>query len=268
MPDDQSHLPPHRTWARGGPRPVLALHCSLAHSGAWTGLADRLTGITLNATDQPGHGRAADWDGISDLHRITTDASVAMAEDLGDGGPIDLMGHSFGGTVALRIALERPDLVRSLTLIEPVLFAAAQGTPEYARFRTAHLGLAPLILAGDNLAAARMFHGHWGEGRFDDLPPRTKAYFTDRIPLIAAQNPYLLDDSAQLLRPGGLESIAVPTLLIEGALSPEIVGAVHTMLACRLPNARRLSIPGAGHMVPITHPDWIAPDIQTHLNAA
>ena len=268
MPEDlHSTLPPFRTWARGT-RPVLALHCSLAHSGAWSGLAERLTGITMTAPDQPGHGRAPDWDGVSDLHAITTDSSISMAEDLGDGGPIDLMGHSFGGTVALRMALERPDLVRSLTLIEPVIFAAARGTAEYARFCATHLGLADMIATGDMTVAARVFHGQWGEGRFDDLPEKTRRYFIERISMIAAQNPYLVDDSAGLLRAGGLESITVPVLLIEGADSPEIIGALHGALAARLPFVRRLSVAGAGHMVPITHPDWIAGAIQAHLGKA
>ena len=267
MPDDLHRLPPHRTWSRAGTRPVLALHCSLAHSGAWSGLAERLTGITMTATDQPGHGRAADWDGVSDLHKITTDGSIAMAEDLGDGGPIDLIGHSFGGTVALRMALERPDLVRSLTLIEPVIFAAAKGTTEFQRFLKSHLALADLISAEEFDAAARMFHGHWGEGRFDDLPERTRHYFTHRIPLIAAQNPYLLDDSSGLLRAGGLENVGVPALLIEGADSPDIIAAVHRALSKRLPKAQRFSVVGAGHMVPITHPDLIAKAVQTHLNS-
>ena len=190
-----------------------------------------------------------------------------MAEDLGDGGPIDLIGHSFGGTVALRMALERPDLVRSLTLIEPVIFAAAKGTTEFQRFLKSHLALADLISADEFDAAARMFHGHWGEGRFDDLPERTRHYFTHRIPLIAAQNPYLLDDSSGLLRAGGLENVGVPALLIEGADSPDIIAAVHRALSKRLPKAQRFSVVGAGHMVPITHPDLIAKAVQTHLNS-
>ena len=104
-------LPPSRVWARGGARPVLALHCSLAHAGAWAGLAEALQGVTVTAIDQIGHGRAADWDESSDLHAQATAAAVTMAESIGDGGPVDLFGHSFGGTVALRVALERPDLV-------------------------------------------------------------------------------------------------------------------------------------------------------------
>ena len=75
----------------------------------------------------------------------------------------------------------------------------------------------------------------------------------------------MLDDAAGMLRPGGLEGVQVPVLLIDGAASPPIIEAVHAVLAARLPNARRLSVPGAGHMVPITHPDRIAAEVQAHL---
>ncbi|HEX9858260.1 MAG TPA: alpha/beta fold hydrolase, partial [Paracoccaceae bacterium] len=167
------HLTPWRIWHRGGDRPVLALHCSLAHAGAWSGLAARLHGVTVTAPDLPGHGRSADWDGRQDLHGLTTRIGIGMAEMLGKGGPVDLLGHSFGGTVALRMALERPDLVRSLTLVEPVLFAAARaaGAPEYADFHAAHAEFAGVVRAGDRATAARMFHGIWGNGTdFAALP--------------------------------------------------------------------------------------------------
>lgn len=272
MPEDlaplaEIDLPPHRSWMRGGARPVLALHCSLAHAGAWAGLADRLTGVTLTATDQPGHGRAAEWDGVSDLHALTTAQSIAMAEHLGQGGPIDLFGHSFGGTVALRIALMRPDLVRSLTLVEPVIFAAASG-PVYADFRARHLGFAGLILSGAREAALRQFHGDWGTGEtLEEMPERTRSYLANRIHLIEAQNPVLLDDAAGMTRPGLFEALRVPVLLIDGADSPPIIEAVHSALAARLPIVQRLTVAGAGHMVSITHPDAVAPAVQAHLDA-
>ena len=270
MPEDMRKLdlPPHRVWHMQGARPVLALHCSLAHAGAWGPLAERLTGITLTATDQPGHGRAEAWNPATDLHGITTHASIAMAESLGQGAPIDLFGHSFGGTVALRIALERPDLVRSLTLIEPVIFAAARAAenPAYAPFRTAHLEFAALVRAGLREQAAALFHSHWGNGApFADLPAKTRAYMVDRIHFIVAQNPVLLDDAAGLLRYMGLESLGIPVLLIDGADSPPIIHAVHDELARRLPQVQRLSVPGAAHMVPITHAGGVAPVVMAHL---
>lgn len=271
MPEDllAGHLTPWRVWDRGALRPVLAMHCSLAHSGAWSGLAERLSGVTVTALDQPGHGRSADWDGVTELHGLTTRIATVMAESLGEGGPVDLFGHSFGGTVCLRIALERPDLVRSLTLVEPVIFAAAKGHPAYAPFRAEHEEVARLLQAGDRAGAAARFHAGWGTGEaFAALPDRQRSYILQRIHHIAAQNPVLLDDAAGLLRPGGLEGVTAPVLLIEGGDSPQIIDAVAGVLASRLPNFQRLRVPGAGHMVPITHPGAIAAAVQAHLDAA
>ena len=260
-----------RVWDKGGARPLLALHCSLAHAGAWSGLVDHLSGVTVTALDQPGHGRAADWDGVTDMHGLTTRLSIEMAEAMGGGIPIDVIGHSFGATVALRMALERPDLVRSLVLIEPPLFAAARagGSPAFALFKVEHLAVAQSLAEGRKEDAAAMFHGLWGNGAaFADLPARQQHYMIDRIHFIAAQNPFLLDDSAGLLRYMGLESIGVPVLMVEGAASPAIVRAVQDELARRLPQVKRLVVPGAGHMVPITHPDEVATAVMAHLAAA
>jgi lipase len=274
MPEDLTFAAPvteppaWRVWDRGAARPVLALHCSLAHSGAWSGLVDRLSGVTVTALDQPGHGRAMDWDGREDIHGLTTRLSLAWAERLAADGPIDLFGHSFGATVALRIALERPDLVRSLMLVEPVLFAAAKADPAFAPFRAEHETVARLLADGQTEAAAALFHAGWGTGEpFAALPERQRTYIAARIHHIAAQNPVLLDDAAGLLRPGRLEALRVPVLMVEGGDSPAIIDAVQRSLIVRMPHATRLIVPGAGHMVPITHPHIVARAVQMHLDA-
>lgn len=264
-----AHLPPTRIYDCGGARPVLALHCSLAHGGAWSGLASLMRRVVLLAPDQPGHGRGSAWNSARPLHDQAYEESLAVAEFAGQGQSVDLIGHSFGGTLALRMALERPDLVRSLTLVEPVIFAAAgaSGHPAFAPFRARHLEVAALVASGRRDEALRNFHGDWGAGEtLDEVPTRTRDYMLDRIHLIAAQNPTLLDDQAGLLRPGGLESIAVPVLLVEGGASPPIVAAVHGALMARMPGAARLVVPGAGHMVTITHAGAVAPRLQRHLD--
>ena len=272
MPEDLIPVveqPAFRVWDCGAARPVLALHCSLAHSGAWSGLVERLSGVTVTALDQPGHGRAADWDGVEEIHGLTTRLSIAWVEKLATAGPIDLFGHSFGATVALRIALARPDLVRSLMLVEPVIFAAAKGGSAYGPFRAEHETVARLMAEGRRDAAASAFHAAWGTGEpFADLPDRQRNYILARIHHIAAQNPVLLDDAAGLLVPGRLEALRVPVLMVEGGDSPPIIDAVQTALCARLPKATRLIVPGAGHMVPITHPQVVARSVQMHLDAS
>ncbi|HSF62933.1 MAG TPA: alpha/beta fold hydrolase, partial [Paracoccaceae bacterium] len=206
-----------------GARPVLALHCSLAHGGAWVALAAHLPGATLIAPDLPGHGNAPDWDGRSDLHTLATRETLALLRQT---GPLDVIGHSFGATVALRAALEDPDLIRSLTLIEPVLFCAARaaGWPGWAGYMADLAPFAAHMAAGDPEAAARHFQSIWGAGvPWEKTPARQRAYITARIPLIPAQNPTLMDDAAGLLAPWRLESLGLPTLLIEGANSPPVI---------------------------------------------
>lgn len=271
MRDTAVTLPPHRHWNRGGPRPVLALHCSLAHAGAWSGLVEALHGVTVTAMDFEGHGRARDWDGTSDLHGDATADAAAMALALGGGAPIDLFGHSFGGTVALRLALERPDLVRSLMLVEPVLFAAAKvaQAPAWEAFIADHREFGARIVAGDRDGAAAQFHALWGSGEgFHELPHRMQDYIRDRIHLITAPWNVILEDEPGLLAAGRLEAVRVPVLLAEGGASPAIIAAVNTALAARLPAVRRFVVAGAGHMLPISHVAALAPAVQAHLDAA
>jgi len=247
---------PHRVWHPEAKSAVLMLHCSLAHAGAWSALADHLGGRQLIAPDQAGHGRQPTWDGVRDLHDQTCHDALDLAPDR-----FDLVGHSFGATVALRIALRHPGRVRSLTLIEPPLFAAARaaGDARYALFHARHRRIEQLIHEGQSQAALEAFHADWGNGAdLADLPLRVVDYMRDRIHLIAAQSGVLMEDGAGLLTPGGLEALSMPVMLMEGAMSPPIVGAIHDALAARLPAARRVAVVGAAHMLPITHAAEVA----------
>lgn len=238
-------------------RQILALHPSLAHGGAFAGLGL----LNLTAPDMMGHGRARDWDGRGDLHSLCTRDAIEIAEQMASAmGPIDLIGHSFGGTVALRIALERPELLRSIVLIEPVLFAAARadGAPEYRDFIVHHREFEALIQGGDLRSAAQHFQSIWGDGRdFSDVPKSVQTYIMERLPLILAQTDALHNDSAGIMGYLRLEAMGLPVLLIAGSDSPPIVGAITRALAARLPNLAQATIFGARHMAPLTHPNQV-----------
>ncbi|OBG83419.1 alpha/beta hydrolase [Mycobacterium sp. E3298] len=107
----------HR-YGPAGPVRVLALHGLTGHGRRWQQLAGLLPEITFAAPDLIGHGRstwAAPW---------TIDANVAaMAALLDDQAeaPALVVGHSFGGGLAMQLAAARPDLVAALLLLDPAV---------------------------------------------------------------------------------------------------------------------------------------------------
>ncbi|MEM8655952.1 MAG: alpha/beta fold hydrolase [Pseudomonadota bacterium] len=243
-----------------GPRPALAIHCSLGHSGAWRGVAAALgNDLTLHAYDLPNHGQSGDWDGQGVMHDTATAMALTVMDGIG-AAPIDLIGHSFGATVALRLAIEHPDRVRSVALYEPVYFAPIIADnpdfgPNYAR-DTADFDAA--IDAGDPEAAARAFNRAWGEGpRWHDIPAQNRAYMVDRIQFVRHSAPFLVDDSAQLLAPGRFARATMPALLMGGSTS-RWAAPVNGAIARRLPRVTTETFDGVGHMGPLTHPDRVA----------
>ena len=119
-------------WGESGPRVVLV------HGGAQGTdvggetnfsnqrvLAER--GWQLIVPDRPGHGKSSDPGRPDDAEAD----GMWVADFLGDGA--HLLGHSFGGCVALSAAARRPEAVKSLTLIEPAMFQFAAGNPAVRR---------------------------------------------------------------------------------------------------------------------------------------
>lgn len=227
---------------------VLLLHCSLAHSGAWRGFAGRL-GLPAIGFDLAGHGKSGPVKGDFQTQCFRT------AEDFLTEAPMDVVGHSFGATVALRLALEHPKAVRRLVLIEPVFFAAAKGTAVYDRYLKDLGHFTDPYNAGDTELAAQRFTEMWGGGvPWTQLPEPHRVAMAKQIHVIAAQDGAIFDDNAGQLRPGRLEALDIPVLLIKGQRSPSIISAVHDGLAERLPDVRQQILPGVGHTSPISHP--------------
>lgn len=252
-----------------GPRRVLALHCTLGFGGAWGGVAkvlgDRLTFV---APDLPSHGRSADWDARSDFAQTVFDTTLAVMDDV----PMDVIGHSFGAMTALRLAAKYPERVRTLTLFEPVFFAIARlDAPDtLADHDTRLQPFRDGIDAGDMTKAARAFNGMWSteENTWDSLPDRSKAAMARGIHVVPDTYPLLYDDTDGILAPGVLAQLTMPILLMQGALTHPAVTATLEGLQNRMSDAALSTIPGAGHMAPISHPQAVAEAFETVLSRA
>ncbi|MCF6444104.1 alpha/beta fold hydrolase [Nereida sp. MMG025] len=238
----------HTYWkdAGAGPKRAVLIHCSLAHSGAWGGVITALGDAYRScAFDMPGHGRSAGY--VGDDYQGQTAAIAATFCD----GPTHLIGHSFGATVVLRLAAQQPHLVSRLSLIEPVFFAAA--SPEEQEAHEQQMQPFARMMAQDDLrGAAAFFNGLWGALPWDKIPQSQQDYMAQRIHLIPMASASIMQDSHGLLD-GGLSKIDAPVDLIAGSHSHPIIPSILDGLTRQFPHAKRVTIQGAGHMVPITH---------------
>lgn len=101
--------------------PVLMIHGASANAREFTyTLAPRLeSDYFVMMADRPGHGYSARPDNGEELG-VQAAQMAGVLEQMAGGVPAVVVGHSFGGAVALRLALDRPDLVKGLVLSAPV----------------------------------------------------------------------------------------------------------------------------------------------------
>ena len=110
-----------RTYRFGplGPARVLAIHGLTGHGKRWETLFTRhLPDVPAVAPDLLGHGRSS-WDAPWTIEANVT--ALAALVDAEADGPVVVVGHSFGGAVALNLAAARPDLITGLVLLDPAV---------------------------------------------------------------------------------------------------------------------------------------------------
>jgi pimeloyl-ACP methyl ester carboxylesterase len=244
-----------------GPAVVL-LHCTLSSKNQWRALSGQLEGDYRSiAVDLYGYGETPlpeKREGFTLLDEAELVHSL-LESILPPGEPCHLVGHSYGGAVALRFCHRYPERVRSLTVFEPVAFhlldAADPGLQPVLAMK-AELGR--LMSAGRGAEAAATFLDYWsGPGSFANFPARVQQDFVRRTPKLA------LDFQALTGTPLTLEDyreLALPVTLIAGSASRVPALRVAEELSRALPDCR-LRWVETGHMGPVSHPELVNPII-------
>jgi pimeloyl-ACP methyl ester carboxylesterase len=253
---------------QGSGEPVILLHSSAASSAQWQALTERLgQRYRVIAPDLYGYGATPDWPGGGPFS-LAREAEIVrtLLDDCDE--PVHLVGHSYGGAVALHLACEHGDLLRSLTLVEPVAFhllrvgdvADAEALDEISAIAG---GVRRALVSGDYLAGMRDFVDYWcGRGTWSALASDRQASMATRLAKVA------LDFHATFHEPAclwGVQHIAVPTLLVQGECTPPPTRRVCRRLARSLQGVRTATIPHAGHMAPLTHREAVNDLIVAHL---
>src|SRR5262245_54773955 len=210
-----------RSAAADEPCPIVMLHGSGNSGAMWRRVADALPNRRTIAPDLIGYGAAPGWppDPVFDV----TDEIDAIAGSLPKrGAAFHLLGYSYGGGVALALALNAPRRVRSLTLIEPVFPHGLRYGGEraaYAQFCRLRDEFVAMTARGHRTAAMGWFVDFWtGDGAFDALSDAARA-----ATLKCADKIMLDFQSAFSNDPGTarLAALDMPVALICGDRSPE-----------------------------------------------
>jgi pimeloyl-ACP methyl ester carboxylesterase len=237
--------------ARG---PAVFLHSSGMSGDQWrrTAEAARKAGYRTVVPDFIGSGRSPAWPDGKPFH---FDRDVELVSRMLDaiGQPARLVGHSYGGFIALQAALRDPARVSGLVLYDPVAFGVLDSMAD----TDARADLAAVNLRwGESVAA----HEAWLEGFVDfwggpnawsRLREEARAEFRRVGFIVFEEVRTLMSDAtaASVYR----AALRVPTLVVGGELSPIPAKRVVARLAEAIERAEVATLAGAGHMGPLTH---------------
>lgn len=212
------------------------------------------------AWDHRGQGRsAADRRHCIDMELVWSDA-VALLERLAT-GPVHFVGLSMGGFVGIRMAARRPDLVRSLVIIESsAMPEPAENVPRYRLLVAASRVIGLKALAG-RVAPIMLGTTILGDPARAAEVARFKAIMTRRRDIWRAVNGVIDRGGVE----GELARIRARTLVIVGDEDVATPRAKAEALVAGVPGARLVTIPRAGHSSTVEEPAAVTAALDAFL---
>ena len=248
----------------GDGRTIVLVPGSCSTGAAWRPVMAALHGrFRCVTTSLLGYGGTAE-------RRTACDTSIALEADIVEAvirraaDRVHLVGHSFGGLVALAVALRGRVPLASLTIAEAPAVNFLRETGEhrhYRAFRDMIDAYLDAFCGGDPTAIAEMiFYG--GSGTFAAWPPRVRAYAVETTPV------NILDWASVYgfrLPPSALAAVDVPVLVLRGGESHAAVQRANELLSAHLSDASLVTIAGAAHFLILTHAADVAAAIARHV---
>ncbi len=235
--------------------PLALVHGSWGeHSGWDPAVPDLSQHFRVLAYDRRGHGQSERPVGQGSAEEDAADLA-ALIEHL-DLAPAHVAGISFGGSIALRLAAQYPELLRSVAAQEPPLFDLvaddSEHRPVMREVRDRTEAVAATLAAGDAEAGSRQFMDTvaFGPGTWEVMSPEDRQWCVDVSPTFLDET---RDPEAYTMNLVALAAFPRPVLLTYGDASPACFHPVVATLAAALPRAQVHVFFGAGHVPLETH---------------
>jgi pimeloyl-[acyl-carrier protein] methyl ester esterase len=245
--------------------PLVLLHGWAMHSGIWGPVVAHLArGHRVHAVDLPGHGRSAP------IAPCTLDAIVAAVEAAlgGEARPLDVLGWSLGGLIAMHWAESRPASVKRLALVctTPRFVAGADWPHAMPAEAIARFGDELHVawkLTVQRFLALQVHNSEHGRATLAAMREQLWSRGEPARPALSATLDVLVAADLRARAP----RIAQPTLVVAGGrdtLTPPDAGR---WLAASIPGARFLEIAGSAHAPFLSHRDEFLAALEAFLGA-
>jgi pimeloyl-ACP methyl ester carboxylesterase len=252
--------------SEGTGSPVVLVHSSVSGNRQWRALvaelADRHRVLAVNLY---GYGETTPWPGLEpQTLAAQAELILAICDEL---DAVQLVGHSLGGSVALKAALLLGSRATGLVLLEPNPFHLLQQNGRSAAWDEIQ-GLRALVTgrmdAGDLAGAAQPFADYWlGDGAWASMPERRQAAFIESLPPNRHEWDAVGNEETDV---EGYAAVTARTLLVSDPATRRPIREIVELFAAGCPAWSFRSIEGGGHMAPLTRPDLVNPIVREFLD--
>jgi len=237
--------------------PIVLVHGSWGDHRVWAPVVPALSrSFRVLTYDRRGHSRSERPAGQGSVREDVSDLA-ALLEEL-QHAPAHVVGNSFGASIVLRLATERPELFRSLVVHEPPLFGLLRNVPDarepLSAVQKRISAVASLLEAGDQTEGARKFVETiaLGPGSWPGLAEEVRQTFVFNALTWLDE---VRDPEALEIDVGRLEGFSAPALLTLGDRSAPFFALVVGRVAGAMAKAQTWTYPGEGHVPYSTNPE-------------
>ena len=255
----------------GAGTPVVCVHSSGMSGRQWRRLAK-----TLARRDHPvwlpdlhGYGDSTPWLG---RERFETSMDVEIITRLLDriGRPVHLVGHSYGGRIAILSAIARPGDVKSLGLYEPVSYGVLHSTGDEIGMRELDEYDADGRFLDETFGGTEVwlerFVDYWsGEGMWASMPDEARVGFTRSARKVFEE---VKDTCLDTITHQEVRETEIPTLTMSGGRSRLSARRVCEVLAISCDNVRHECLEDGIHMSPLISPAEVNEHLIAHIERA
>ena len=251
----------------GEGQPVVLIHSSVSANRQWRALTEALKDrYRVLAINLFGYGETTPWSGAAP-QSLYAQAQLVMAlcEELS--APLHLVGHSFGGSVALKAAGLLSSRVGSLILLEPNPFYLLKQNGRTEAFLESR-GLRDHVKCygalGDWSKVAERFADYWlGEGAWRAMPEKRRTTFAESVPPNFHEWDAVMEEETTI---EDWKNLKARTLVVSDAATRPPIREIVTLFAKACPHWTFHTIPEGGHMAPLTRPELINPVVRQFLD--